>query len=192
MAIKPVELSKSFRLLNHGPTTMISAKHNGVENVMSASWVGLVDIVPARVSLVLGKEAFTRELVEKSGYFAIQVPFATQAEQVLDMGESRKTTPNKLESVELFYQESFDVPLVAGSAAWLICKVLPETEMQQKYDLFLADVVGAWADDRVFRNGHWHFDDVSEELKTLHYIAGGQFYATGKGINLKDHPNAIG
>lgn len=39
MAIKPVELHKNFR----GPTTMISAKHNGVENVMSASWVGLVN-----------------------------------------------------------------------------------------------------------------------------------------------------
>lgn len=192
MAIKPVELHKSFRLLNHEPTTMISAKHNGVENVMSASWVGLVNIVPARVSLVLGKEAFTRELVEKSGYFAIQVPMATQAKQVLDMGESRKTNPNKLDKVELFYQPKFDVPLVAGSAAWLICKVLPETELQQKYDMFLADVVGAWADDRVFNNGHWHFDDVPDELKTLHYIAGGQFYATGKGINLKEHPYAIG
>ena len=66
MAIKPVELHKSFRLLNHGPTTMISTKHNGVENVMSASWVGLVNIVPARVSLVLGKEAFTRELIERA------------------------------------------------------------------------------------------------------------------------------
>lgn len=192
MAIKPVELHKSFRLLNHGPTTMISTKHNGVENVMSASWVGLVNIVPARVSLVLGKEAFTRELIEKSGYFAIQVPTATQAKQVLDMGESRKTNSNKLDKVELFYQPEFDVPLVAGSAAWLICKVLPETEFQQKYDIFWANVVGAWADDRVFSNGHWHFDESPDELRTLHYIAGGQFYTTGKGINLKEHPYAIG
>jgi hypothetical protein len=76
------------------------------------------------------------------------------------MGESRKTNSNKLDQVELFYQPEFDVPLVAGSAAWLICKVLPETEFQQKYDMFLADVVGAWADDRVFSNGHWLFDNT--------------------------------
>ena len=108
------------------------------------------------------------------------------------MGESRKTNSNKLDKVELFYQPEFDVPLVAGCATWLICKVLPETEFQQKYDMFLANVVGAWADNRVFSNGHWHFDESPDELHTLHYIAGGQFYTTGKGINLKEHPYAIG
>lgn len=88
MAIIPVELIKSYRLLNHGPTTLISAKHNGVENVMSASWVGLVDLMPPCVSLIIGKGNFTRHLLENSGYFAVQVPVAAQAKLVLDMGES--------------------------------------------------------------------------------------------------------
>jgi hypothetical protein len=34
-----------------------------------------------------------------------------------------------------------------------------------------------WSDDRVFRNGHWIFDDAPDELRTVHYVAGGQFYA---------------
>ncbi|PLK92304.1 flavin reductase, partial [Klebsiella pneumoniae] len=41
MSVQPVEISKAYRLLQVGSTTMISAKYDGVENVMSAAWVGL-------------------------------------------------------------------------------------------------------------------------------------------------------
>ena len=39
MALQAVELEKFYQLINHGATTMISAKANSIENVMSASWV---------------------------------------------------------------------------------------------------------------------------------------------------------
>lgn len=60
MAIKPVELSKFYRLVNHGPTAMISAKHNRIENVMSASWVYALDFAPqAKMMIVVDKAAYT-------------------------------------------------------------------------------------------------------------------------------------
>ena len=40
MSVQPVEISKAYRLLQVGSTTMISAKYDGVENVMSAAWLG--------------------------------------------------------------------------------------------------------------------------------------------------------
>ena len=43
MTIRKVEPEKSYRLLNHGPTVMISAKHGEVENVMTAAWVCALD-----------------------------------------------------------------------------------------------------------------------------------------------------
>ena len=60
----------------------------------------------------------------------------------------------------------------------------PEPHNQQAYDLFIGEVVAAWADDRVFRNGHWEFDTAPDHLRTLHYVAGGQFYATGESIKV--------
>lgn len=190
MAIKPVEIEKFYRLVNHGPTALISAKADGVENVMSASWVCALDFAPkAKMMIVLDKIAYTRELVEKSGYFAVQIPVATQAELVLDLGESLKDVPTKLDNVPLFYQEGFDIPLVKGCAAWIICKSIPEPHNHEAHDLFIGEVIGAWADDRIFEDGHWKFDEASDDLKTLHYIAGGQFYKIGKGLNLNRGPS---
>ena len=68
-------------------------------------------------------------------------------------------------------------PLIEGCLAWLECRVIPEPHIEQAYDLFLAEVVAAWADPEVFSNGRWHFLD--EQRRSIHYQAGGSFFATG-------------
>jgi flavin reductase (DIM6/NTAB) family NADH-FMN oxidoreductase RutF len=181
--ILPVELEKAYRLLNHGPTVLVSASHGGVDNVMAAAWSCALDFSPPKVTLVLDKATATRGLVEQSGYFVLQVPNMAQLELTHAVGGvSLADTPDKLArcGVELFRVDGHEAPLVAGSSAWLICKVIPEPHNQQTYDLFIGEVVAAYADSRVFRNGHWEFDKADPRWRSLHYIAGGQFYAIGE------------
>ncbi len=186
--LQAIELSQSTRLINHGPTVLLSAKHGGVENVMAVGWSCALDYAPARITAVLDKGAFTRGLVEASGWFALQVPLAGQAATVMAVGsQSRNDNPAKLADcgVGLFYQEGFDVPLVQGCAAYLVCRLLPEPHNQQNYDLFIGEVAAAWADDRVYAGGRWLFDSVPDDLKTLHYVGNGQFFRTGKGLKVE-------
>lgn len=184
----PVPLDKAYRLLNHGPTVLVSAEHAGQRNVMAASWACALDFAPPKVTVVLDKATRTRELVEASGMFALQLPTLPMAAMTVALGtDSAKTHPDKLRQhgVELFYAPSQPTaPLVQGCAAWLVCRVLPEPHNQQAYDLFIGEVVAAWADDRVFRHGHWEFDSAPDSLRTLHYVAGGQFYATGASVKV--------
>lgn len=96
----------------------------------------------------------------RAAAFAVQLPTVPQAALTVGIGtDSAVTEPRKLvkHGVQLFDAPGFDVPLVAGCAAWLVCKLIHEPHNQQSYDLFIAEVVGAWADERVFRNGHWEF-----------------------------------
>lgn len=69
-------------------------------------------------------------------------------------------------------------PLLEGCAAWLECRLMPEPHNQNQYDLFIGEVVAAWADERVFSDGHWHFDG-HDQLRTLHHVAGGHFLVIG-------------
>lgn len=187
MAIQPIDLNKAYRLLQVGPTTMISTKHDGIENAMAAAWVGLVG--NTKVMAFIGKQAYTRQLVEKSGYYVVHIPVVSQMKMVLYAGEhSYSNMPNKNDKFLFFYQEGFDLPLIEGCAGWLICKVLPNAENEQQHDLFMGEIVGAWSDDRVFRDGHWIFDEAPDELRTVHYVAGGQFYAIGKGTKFNHGP----
>ena len=68
--------------------------------------------------------------------------------------------------------------MVEGCVAWLDCKLLPEPQLRQSYDLFLGEVTAAWADPRVWQAGRWVFDG-HDELRTLHHVAGGNYFLAG-------------
>jgi flavin reductase (DIM6/NTAB) family NADH-FMN oxidoreductase RutF len=184
---RPVELGKAYRLINHGPTVLVSSAHGGVENVMAASWACGLDTVPPKVTLVVDSETKTRELIEGSCEFVLQVPTVQQAALTRAVGSlSLSDDPAKLSKcgVELFRVDGLTVPFVVGCSAWLYCKVLLEPHVQSAYDLFIGEVIGAWADDRVFQNGHWNYENVGPEWRSLHYIAGGHFYAIGDPVRV--------
>ncbi|WP_198083901.1 flavin reductase family protein [Variovorax sp. E3] len=187
--IAPVPLDKAFRLINHGPTILVSARHGGVDNVMAASWACALDYAPPKLTVVLDKIASTRELVEQSGGFVIQVPTVAQLDLTYQVGHrSLAEQPDKLarSGVELFNIDGHEQPFVAGCSAWLACRVMPEPHNQDRYDLFIGEIVGAWADTRVFSHGHWNFETADPSWRSLHYIAGGRFYAIGEAKNA--HP----
>ena len=185
--VAAVPLDKAYRLLNHGPTVLVSASHGGVDNVMAAAWACALDFAPPKVTVVLDKSTRTRELVEASGWWVLSVPNVSLAALTLGVGtDSARGMPDKLlkHGVGTFRTPDVPVPLVVGCSAWLACRLVPEPHNQQTYDLFIGEVVGAWADERVFRSGRWCFEDAPRELRTLHYVAGGQFYVTGESLQV--------
>ncbi|MDP1657930.1 MAG: flavin reductase family protein [Methylotenera sp.] len=187
-----VELSKAYRLLNHGPTILVSASHNGKQNIMAAAWNMPLDFDPPKITVVIDKSAYTRELIEASGTFAINVPCVAQIDIVRKVGTTSgrdlvDTDKFAQYGLETFPATEINAPLLKGCVAWLECKLIPEPHNQNTYDLFIAEVVAAHADERVFSNGYWRFEghnkDEYDKLRTIHHIAGGAFFATG--IELK-------
>lgn len=184
--IAPVDLAKSYRLLNHGPTVLVSARHAGVENVMAAAWACVLDYAPVpKLTVVIDKATATRPLIEKGGTFVIQVPTAAQAQLTNDVGTwSLNDTPDKLAraGVELLTLGGYDLPFVKDCAAWLACELIPEPHNQQTYDLFIGKIVAAWADTRVFSEGHWLYEQADPKWRSLHHVAGGHFYMIGDAV----------
>lgn len=183
--IQPVNPAKIYRLLNHGPTVLVSARHDGVDDVMAAAWACVLDFQPARLTVVLDKATRTRVLLERSGHFVIQVPTVAQLALTQAVGtHSLNDDADKLAhaGVQLFEQAGHDLPFVTGCSAWLACRLLPEPHNQQGYDLFIGEVIEAWADSRVFREGRWLFEQADPAWRSLHHVAGGHFYAIGDAL----------
>lgn len=181
----PVPLDRATRLLNHGPTILVSAEHGGRRNVMAAAWNMALDFAPPKVAVVIDKIAFTRGLIEASGRFALSVPVRTQAALTSAVGGTSGKDVDKaatLPGLQWIDEPGAGSPLVAGCAAWLDCRLLPEPHIQQAYDLFLGEVVGAWADSRVYSQGRWHFEG-HDDLRTLHHVAGGHYLLPGDAVD---------
>jgi flavin reductase (DIM6/NTAB) family NADH-FMN oxidoreductase RutF len=165
---------------------LVSARHGGVTDVMAAAWACALDFEPPKLTVVLDKATRTRELIERSGSFIVQVPTVAQLQQTSILGSiSLRDHPDKLAQAgtTLFEVEGQDQPFVAGCSAWLACRFIAEPHIQTAYDLFVAEVVGAWADSRAFSKGRWHLETADPSFRSLHHIAGGRFYATGEALD---------
>ncbi|HYD59826.1 MAG TPA: flavin reductase family protein [Noviherbaspirillum sp.] len=181
----PVDLAKAYRLLNHGPTVLVTSAHGSASNVMAAAWSMPLDFSPPKVAVVIDRNTRTRQLVEASGEFALNVPSREMAGATLAVGSASGREIDKFQThaLDTFAGEKIGAPLLEGCLGWLECRVIPEPHIQERYDLFLGEVVAAWADPAVFRNGHWIFEGDSP--RSIHYIAGGHFFETGDAFDVK-------
>jgi flavin reductase (DIM6/NTAB) family NADH-FMN oxidoreductase RutF len=179
-----VPLPQAYRLLNHGPTVLVSAAHGGRRNVMAAAWAMPLDFDPPKVAVVIDRNTFTRGLIEASGHFVLNLPCRALADATYTVGSTSAKdegpqVPDKFERYGLaaFAGPATGLPLIEACVGWLECRVLPEPQVQQRHDLFLGEVLAAQADARVFSAGRWHFAPEHEALRTLHHIAGGAFFS---------------
>ncbi len=182
-----VALPRATQLLNHGPVTIITSAHDGRSNVMAASWAMPLDFDPPKVVVVIDSKTLTRQLIDASGVFGLQLPNRAFARQTLAVGSNAGIEFDKLAGLQLqtFPGERIDVPMLAGCIAWLECKVIPDDS--QRYDLIIGEVVAAYADNRVYSHNRWHFGD-DPDARTVHYVAGGTFFVTGDAFDVEAAP----
>lgn len=174
-----VESSKAYRLMNHGPTVIVTSHHGGRSNIMSAAWSMPLDFDPPKVAVVIDKSTFTRGLIEASGEFVLNIPSRAQARLTVDVGNQTGAEVDKFAAHGIATAAGSKVaaPLVEGCLGWLECRLIPEPHIQQAYDLFLGEVVAAWADPAVFDGAHWKMEEGG--MRSIHYVAGGHFFEIG-------------
>ena len=180
--LQDVPLAQAYRLLNHGPTVLVSSAHAGQQNVMAAAWAMPLDFDPPKILVVIDKATHTRKLMEASGEFALNVP--DQAQAVVAAGSASGADCDKFAAsgLQAMPAQRIAAPLVQGCSAYLECRIIQEPHNQQQYDLFIAEVVAAQADSRVFSHGRWHFDG-HDALRSLHHVAGGHFFVSGDTVS---------
>lgn len=176
--LRPVELRHACRLINHGPTVLVTSAHGGRRNVMAAAWSMPVEFTPPRVAVVIDKKTFTRELVAAAGAFALCVPGAAVVGLTYAVGSESGRDVDKFarHGIDARPGPVLGMPIIgSGCVAWLECRLIPERHTEDAYDTCFAEVVAAAADERIFSNGHWSLRDDNTDLHTLHHLGGGNF-----------------
>jgi len=178
---KDVLLSHASRLVNHGPTVLVTTEHQGRRNIMAAAWSMPVEFTPPRIAVVVDKKTFTSELLQASGRFALCLPVPALADLTYRVGsESGRDIDDgrdkfQRHGIDAFTGPLLGLPLVEGCCAWLELRRIAEPHSEQAYDTVFGEVVSAQADDRVFANGRWSFRADNAEWHTLHHLGAGAF-----------------
>jgi flavin reductase (DIM6/NTAB) family NADH-FMN oxidoreductase RutF len=186
---QPVALEHASRLLNHGPTVLVTSAHKDRRNVMAAAWSMPVEFVPPRIAVVIDKKTFTRELVMASGRFGLCLPGSGLIDLTYAVGSASGRDTDKFAQHGIVARPGGPdaVPLIEdGCAAWLECRLIREAHPEEAYDTCSGEVVAAAADARIFSGGHWTFDDINVALQTIHHLGGGKFVHAGSVVQAAD------
>ncbi|HBC5730299.1 TPA: flavin reductase family protein [Escherichia coli] len=207
----PVELHHASRLLNHGPTVMITSfdEQSQRRNIMAAAWSMPVEFEPPRVAIVVDKSTWTRELIERNGKFGIVIPGVAATNWTWAVGSVSGREEDKFNcyGIPVVRGPVLGLPLVEEKClAWMECRLLPATSAQEKYDTLFGEVVSAAADARVFgevvsaaADARVFGEVVSaaadarvfvegrwqfddDKLNTLHHLGAGTFVTSGKRV----------
>ena len=179
---QPVALEHASRLVNHGPTVLVTSAAGDRRNVMAAAWSMPVEFTPPRIAVVIDKKTHTRELVIASGAFALCLPGTALVDLTHAVGSISGRSVDKFArfGIAATPGPELGMPLLEhGIAAWLECRLIREPHVEDAYDTCFGEVVAAAADARIFAGGHWSFRDDNTDLQTIHHLGGGNFVRPG-------------
>ena len=116
---RPVELRHASRLLNHGPTVLITSRDeiSNRRNIMAAAWSMPVEFEPPRLAIVVDKTAWSRELIERSGLFGIVIPGVAATNWTYAVGSVSGRDEDKF--------NCYGIPVVKGPVLGLRKNVWP-------------------------------------------------------------------
>lgn len=179
-----VALERATQLLGHGPVTLVSSAHGGKSNVMAASWAMPLDFDPPKVIVIVDARTLTRQLIIASGEFGLQIPTRAIAAQTLAAGTRSGLDCDKFAryGIQTFAARKIGAPMIQGCAGWLECRVIPDAS--QRFDIILGEVVAAYSAAAIYSDNRWHFGSDPMD-RTMHYVAGGQFFATGESFQIE-------
>ena len=172
---REIPVTKAHRLLNPGPTALITASAKGRFNVAPAAWITPLSSRPPLVGVCLWPGTFTHEIISRSGEFVLNVPSIDLVKPVNYCGSvSGHDVEDKFSAAGLTLAEAKTVgaPLIAECIGHLECGLINAYDIGD-HTLFVGEVLVAWADSEAFDDEVWRLE--TPETRPLHHL-GGRFY----------------
>ncbi len=166
-------LSDVYGLLEPGPVVLLTTVHNGKPNVMTLSWLTMLEFEPPLIGCVISNRNYSFDAVKATGECAINIPTAEISAAVVGCGNTSGRDTDKFANFGLTPQPAAHIqpPLIKECFASLECKVA-DTDWVPRYGFFVLEVLKAWIDPQI------------KNQPTMHHRGAGTFMLAGETITL--------
>lgn len=173
MAKKTFPLANVYKLLEPGPVVMVTTAHKGRANVMSMSWLTMMEFTPPLIGTVISGNNYSFDALVKTKECVIGIPTADLVQTVVKVGSVSGAKIDKFAKFGLTPLPAAKVqaPLIAECYANLECRIY-DSRLVNKYNFFVLEVVKAW------------IDPAQKDPRTLHHRGRGLFAIDGETIKL--------
>ena len=171
-----LDLDKANRLINHGPTILVTARHEERANLMTAAWCMPVSKKPPMLAVAIGPSRFTHDMIIESKEFAVCIPGRDLAEQVMCCGTtSGRSGKDKFTACGLtpVSGRKTQAPLVEECLGALECRLNTNPTVGD-HTIIIGEVLAVWVKPEIFDERF-----QVEAAPTLHHLGGREFCLSG-------------
>jgi flavin reductase (DIM6/NTAB) family NADH-FMN oxidoreductase RutF len=167
--MKTFPLNKAFMFIEPGPVVLVSTSDEGKHNIMTLSWIMVLDFTP-RFAFMTGEWNHSYKALIKSKECVIAVPTADMSKTVVSIGSCSGADVDKYKKFKLTPLETkyVSAPLVKECYANIECRVADYIE---NHDIFIVDAVQAWVNTQC------------KDKRFFHAIGDGRFIIDGEKIS---------
>lgn len=148
------------------PVVLVGTRLDGRANFMPAGWCCRANLVPPMLCCGIHRAHATTVGIRENGAFSVNVPSSEQMVATDYCGLVSGATTDKSGVFEVAYGELGTAPMIADCLISMECRVV-EIVSLPSHDLVIGEIVGAYADPSVVRNGLIEMAAVDPLLLTM-------------------------
>lgn len=169
MAMKKMQLSKAFTLMESGPVVLVTTNDGNRNNIMTISWTMVVDFTPL-FAITTGPWNHSYAALRKNRECVISIPTVDLIDRVVGVGTCSGSDTDKFKKFGLTPEQGRHVrsPLIRECVANIECRVV---DIVKKHNIVVLEGVAAY------------FDSSRKEKRTIHAVGDGTFIVDGRRLN---------
>lgn len=178
---RPVPRQRWLRMLNSGPTVLVSSEYRGRRAVIAVAWSTPASIDPPLLVVSIGVTRASHAIMKAAREFVVNVPSVAQLPLVEIAGTLSARDVDKFTGYGLTAEPAVNlkVPRVAECPGHIECRVV-RSHACGDHTLFVGEVVGAYATAAFFDERL----KVEAGARTLHHLGGDLFHLPGEIVRM--------
>lgn len=112
-------------------------------NAMVFNWFSQVSFSPRLVAIGLAKKAYTYEMINKSGVFAVNIFNKEDQEAMTIFSKARAKRPDKMDNAVYTPGSETGSPILKDAAAYLECRMVQMIDIGGDHDVLIGEVINA-------------------------------------------------
>jgi len=134
------------------PIVLVGINVDGKPNYLNVSYCGIVNMVPAMISVSINRTHYSIKGIKQNKTFSINIPSSDMLEITDYCGMVSGKDVDKAKLFNTFYGKLKDVPMIGECPVNIECRVIHELDLGGSNITVIGEVVQAYSEEKYLTN----------------------------------------
>ncbi len=135
-------ISNALKMMPYG-FYAFTTKSDDDANIMVVNWVSQMSFTPRLIAVGIQKSCYSHGLVSGGGVFGLNIFLQSDEEALKPALGGRAKRPDKMKEADYRPAPQTGVPVMAGAAAYIECKVTQIVDVGGDHDIVVGEAINA-------------------------------------------------